>query len=192
MSIVDFIGKKHLRHALILAVALTCTGPVQAQTSQRWTEPGGRFSLEFGALGWSELPPNPSEGDTLLVAIEHREFQSGGQMRTCFVTERRQALGASVSQARVNTSTSAMAAAGVERSVGATIDESEIVEVDGATVIDASYTAQWQQHMRLFYLADGAFVRQILINCAAPPPVGSEVADGITNLLGTLRFGVQP
>lgn len=185
------MGSRRLRHALVLAIALTCVGPVAAQTNPRWIEPGGRFSLQFSAFGWSELPPNPSAGDGLLLAIEHREFQSSGQMLTCFVTERRQVLGASISQDRANAATSAMGLAGIERTVGAAIDQSEIVDIDGVTVIDASYTVQWRQHMRLFYLADGAYVRQILINCGATPPVSSEVADGITNLLRTLRFGPQ-
>jgi hypothetical protein len=161
-----------------------------AQTAQSaWTEPAGRFGLDFQASGWTELHM-PSDNEGLVLAIEHRPFQERGLMRTCLITERGQDLGGQVSQADINTRTAAVGQSMIERTIGVPA-HSAVLDVDGVTVVAATIAAPLRQEVRLFYLSEGTRLTQILINCGATNPVAPDVVDNIAALLGTLHIDAR-
>jgi hypothetical protein len=173
--------------AAIAALFWLDAAGASAQSNTTWTEPAGRFTLDFAPLGWTELSP-PDDDPTTLLGIEHRGFQETGMMRTCFMTERRQSVGPRLNQEQVNAVTRRMGPEGIARTMGATPEQSETIDVDGIAVIHATFTNEWRQQMRLFYLADGQNVRQIFLNCGSTLPVGAEVTGNIDRLLQSLHF----
>ena len=74
---------------------------------------------------------------------------------------------------------------------GTTPTSSQLVEVDGVVTIDAIYEGGTYQHIRLFYLGDGATLTQILIDCNLSGPVSTDVSDNIDALIRTLRIGTR-
>ncbi len=170
--------------ALLAFCALRAS--VAAAQSETWTDPHDRFSLSFAHLGWTELQPR-ADDPGLLLAIEHREFQQAGSMRTCFVTERRQPISPQVTQTELNALFSARGLAALERTMRSSATESELLQIDGVAVIEATFAAPLHQQVRVFYLKDRADLVQILINCGASGSAPPEVISNVSNLLQTLR-----
>lgn len=149
---------------LVLALACVWCTSAGAQTAPVWSEPAGRFTLAFEDLGWTALPaPEPSD-EGYLLGIEHRRFQEDGSMRTCFMTERSQSIPPHVSQSDINAMTMARGVTILERTVGGAPTRSAVTDINGVSVIGATFTSPIHQQMRVFYLKDGSSLRQILIN----------------------------
>lgn len=178
------------RIAFFLVVLLAFAAPMAgAQNADDWTDASGRFSMGFSALGWTELSP-PADDPTIRLAIEHREFQQNGLMRTCFITERRQAgpTDGRLTQTNLNAVATTMGLAALERANGAVAMRGQVIMVDGVAVTDAVFDGPTRQYMRVFYVKDGPDFVQVLINCGANSPVEAEVDSNIVALLQTLRM----
>src|SRR4029077_2159818 len=89
------------RLAIALALWVAAWTGAAAQSNTRWTDPGGHLSLDYAPLGWTPLTPPPDATPDLLE-IEHHQFQQGGLMRTCIVTQRSSAVPAQVDQRALN------------------------------------------------------------------------------------------
>lgn len=181
------------RAALLLAAIIAFSTPLaRAQSEDIWTAPNGRFSLAFSANGWTELDPAADDPGSLL-GIEHREFQQSGHMRTCFITERRQAVpnDGRLNQAYLNVVTNTMGPGGLERTMGMQSERSEVITVDGVAVIDAAFDGPTRMYMRAFYIKDGADLVQIFMNCGAGSPVEADVEANIIAMMQTLRINPE-
>lgn len=168
----------------VLALA-SVAAPAMAQEGERWVAPDGSFSLEFEALGWTELPDSMNTDGTIL-GIEHNRFQERDQsMRTCFITERRGPAPSQVPQSRLNEMS--RRTTGVFTHTGDPLTL-ERIDIDGVLVANATYERPFFQHMRWFYVSDSDEIIQYHINCGASGQASDEVKANIASMLQTLHF----
>ena len=174
------------RFAIALTLWIAAWTVAVAQSNTRWTDPGGHFSLDYAPLGWTPLTPPPDAAPDLLE-IEHHQFQQGGLMRTCIVTQRSSAVPPQVDQRALN----AYAASRTPQDLaqrGVVPSEVDHVSVDGIVVIDATFDQPMHEHMRVFYLRTDSAMLQFVINCGATNPVSSDVTSNIDAVLQTLHI----
>jgi len=122
--------------------------------------------------------------------IERDHTEVDGDTPICVVTGHAQPTPASMTQANVNTISSARHRDMLESTAGIPTS-SQLVDVDGVVTIDAIYNGPTYRHIRLFYLGDGVTLTQILIDCSVDGPVSSDVSSNIGALIGTLRIGTR-
>lgn len=178
------------RAAVLLIALLAFNAPsAHAQSEDVWTAPGGRFSIAFRALGWTELAL-PEDDPGTVLSIEHAAFQQSGRMRSCFSSERREIVpdDGRMTQENLNAMTAAIGRRGLEDVLGMAALRGETTIVDGVAVVDAVFEGPPLTYLRIFYIEDGGDLTQIMISCGATAPVDAEVEANITALMQTLRI----
>jgi hypothetical protein len=175
------------------AVAALCllATPAFAQDTpvSAWTDPLGRFSMDFAANGFAPLPP-VADDPAQVIAVEHGALQrNANAARMCAVRESRVPRMAAMDQGQANAHLYALA----ERDIAARFDgqltEYGRTRVDGVSLISFRLdSGQFQQYWRLFYLARDGGVVQAAIACGGVGPLSMLDLSVMNDTLNTLRF----
>lgn len=168
-----------------LAAALFAAPSALAQQAD-WTDPQGRYSLNYSFHGWVAAS---SSSATVRLSLIHPRFRAmSGRERGCFVTE--DAVSGQVTgEAEQDAWLAGLNTADVERIIGRAVSEFSQGRVDGRAVIDyASTNGAYWLRTRVFRLSDGTNVVHVTIVCGGEPPFTDEERTSFESVISSLRF----
>lgn len=155
------------------AVAIALMAAADASAQETWTDPQGRFTLQFDQNDWRPSTAlRALEGDALMIENDRRGVDD--MLLVCKVNERPSpARGAQ--QDLANAHVRGLSEADVEGIVNGDITDLEHRDVNGMAVVAysqllAGFNTEW----RVFFLVTAEAVYSVTIMCGARPPV----ADG--------------
>ncbi len=173
------------------ALYAATTGLTGAEEVGSWSDPSGRYSLQFASLGW-ETSDNGTEAHYL--RIESTRARDRGKFLICLA----RVLGPLPStehlgQEQANVGSERFGIQNAERVVlGGENIRVEHVAIDGVAVVDLRYITPSDgglyHHWRTFFLATPTGVVQHQINCGAALPTSSRDEADLAEVLNTLRF----
>jgi hypothetical protein len=182
---------RFLRSAIAAFCFLVC-GVAAAQEAPApatgWTDPAGRFALDFASNGFTPL--SDASAPNAGAEFEHGAFQrSASAARLCSVREERVPRIVSTNQGDAN----ARLYARTEQDLGATlrgrVSEFSRARVDGISVLSFRLdTSTAQQYWRLFFLARNGGVYQVAVACGGAAPLTMLEVATMNETLNTLRF----
>ena len=173
--------------ATLFALTLLFATPTFAQETA-WTDPLGRFTIDFAANGFTPLPATGDPADVL--AVEHGALQrSANAVRMCGVREQRIPRLQAIDQGQANAHLYARSEAQFRADVGGALSDYARTRIDGVSTLSFRIDRDgFQQYWRMFYLAREGQVVQVSIACGGAAPLSMLETSIMNQTLGTLRF----
>lgn len=169
--------------------SLACSAAAQAPpASTAWTDPLGRFTVDFAANGFTPLPATGDPADVL--AVEHGALQrSANAVRMCGVREQRIPRLQAIDQGQANAGLYARSEAQFRADVGGALSDYARTRIDGVSTLSFRIDRDgFQQYWRMFYLARDGGVVQVSIACGGAAPLSMLETSIMQQTLNTLRF----
>lgn len=170
------------------ALAMALVSAPDALAQETWTDPNGRFTLQFDQNEWQPSTViRALEGDALTIQSARR---GGGedQLIVCKINERPSpAQGAG--QDLANQHLRSLGEADVEGIVNGDISALEHRDVNGMAVVAYSqFLAGFNTEWRVFFLVTADSVFSVTIMCGARPPVSDSDWAAARLVLDSLAF----
>ena len=177
--------------AIACVLLLAASAPAAAQetpSSAAWTDPLGRFSVDFAAHGFTPLPPTGDPADVL--AVENAPLQrSANAVRMCGVREQTVPRLPALDQGQANAHLYARSEAQTRASIRGELSEYARTRIDGVSTISFRLdVGGFQQYWQIFYLAHDGGVIQVSIACGGAAPLSMLETSIMNQTLSTLRF----
>jgi hypothetical protein len=169
--------------------SLACSAAAQAPpASTTWTDPLGRFTIDFAANGFTPLPATGDPADVL--AVEHGALQrSANAVRMCGVREQPVPRLPALDQGQANAHLYARSEAQTRASIRGELSEYARTRIDGVSTISFRLdVGGFQQYWRTFYLARDGGVIQVSLACGGAAPLSMLETSIMNQTLSTLRF----
>jgi hypothetical protein len=153
-----------------------------------WTDPLGRFTMDFAAHGFTPLPASDDPAE--VIVVEHGALQrSANGTRMCDVREQRVPRSVAMDQGQANAHLYSRSERDIAAGLNGQLSEYARSRVDGISVVSFRFDiGSVQQYWRLFFLAHNGGVVQVAIACGGTAPLTMLDLSIMDQTLSTLRF----